>query len=92
MLSLQTLATVTSGSADCPVEFEGRIKSIIEPLGAVHSMSVNKVIFENQRSLKGESGEQVILDVLQNGPFSLALGKDYRVIMREGKLCWIEEL
>lgn len=92
MVSFQALATVTSGSADCPVEFEGRIKTIVEPVGAVHSLSVNKVIFENQRSLKGEPGEQVDLEVLQNGPFSLALGKDYRVIMREGKLCWIEEL
>lgn len=86
------MGTMTVGVPDCPVQFEGRVKEIIEPLGAVDIFSTNRVIFENQRSLKGETDDQVVLEVLQNGPFKLTAEKDYRVQLRNGKLCWIEEL
>jgi len=34
----------------------------------------------------------VTLDVLQNGPFQIESQKDYRVQLRNGKVCWIDEL
>jgi hypothetical protein len=83
---------MTVGVPNCPVQFEGRVKEIIEPLGATDIFSKNKVLFENLRTLKGEADEQVVLEVLQNGPFKLAADKDYRVQLRNGKLCWMEEL
>jgi len=90
--SLSSWGTVTAGASDCPLEFEGRVKSIIEPLGAVEAFSTNKVILENQRTLKGEVADKVTLDVLQNGPFKVEAEKDYRVLLRDGKLCWMEEI
>lgn len=92
IFSLASLATVTVGTEDCPIQFEGRVKEIIEPVGATSFFSTNKVVFENQRSLKGEVNDQVLLDVLQNGPFKVESEKDYRVHLRDGKLCWMEEL
>jgi len=92
IFSLPSWSTVTVGTEDCPVQFEGRVKEIIEPVGATNFFSTNKVVFENQRSLKGEVNDQVLLDVLQNGPFKVESEKDYRVHLRDGKLCWMEEI
>ena len=92
ILTQPTWATVTAGAEDCPVQFEGKVKEIIEPLGATDFFSTNKVVFENQRSIKGEVDDQVLLDVLQNGPFKIEADKDYRVHLRHGKLCWMEEI
>jgi hypothetical protein len=92
LFALRGWATMTIGTPDCPVQFEGRVKEIIAPVGPTDIFSTNRVIFENQRTLKGEADEQVILEVLQNGPFKLAPEKDYRVQVRNGKLCWLDEL
>jgi hypothetical protein len=90
--ALPVWSTVTAGATDCPIQFEGRVKEIIEPVGATSFFSMNKVVFENQRTLKGEVDQQVLLDILQNGPFKVETEKDYRVQLRNGKLCWMEEI
>ncbi|MFP5385302.1 MAG: hypothetical protein ACLGHN_04445 [Bacteriovoracia bacterium] len=92
IFSLPSWATVTVGTSDCPTHFEGRVKEVIEPVGATNFFSANKVVFENQRTLKGEVDDQVLLDILQNGPFKVEKNKDYLVQLREGKLCWMEEI
>lgn len=92
LFSLPSWSTVTTGVSDCPVQFEGKVKDIIEPAGASSFFSVNKVVFENHRTLKGEVEEQVLLDVLENGPFKVETEKEYRVQLRNGKLCWMEEI
>jgi hypothetical protein len=92
ILSLPSWSTVTVGTADCPIEFEGRVKQIIDPVGAVDFFSASKVVFENQRTVKGEVEDRVFLDVLQNGPFKVEAEKEYRVHLRDGKLCWMEEI
>lgn len=91
-VAIPTWATVTAGAEDCPVQFEGKVKQIIEPVGPTDYFSTNKVVFENQRTLKGEVKEQVLLDMLQNGPFKVEEEKNYSVKLRNGKLCWIEEI
>ncbi len=92
ILSLPTWATVVAGNSDCPVQFEGRVKEIIAPVGPTDVFSMNKVVFENDRTLKGNVDEKVLIDVLQNGPFQVEMDKDYRVQLRSGKLCWMEEI
>jgi hypothetical protein len=92
IFSLPSWATVTVGTNDCPTHFEGRVKEVIEPVGATNFFSANKVVFENHRTLKGEVDDQVLLDILQNGPFKVEKNKDYLVQLRNGKLCWMEEI
>jgi hypothetical protein len=82
MVSSLSWATVTVEQANCPDEFVSSVKDIVEPLGAISLFSKEKVIFENNKTL----------DVLMNGPFEIEVGKEYRVQMREDKLCWIELL
>lgn len=91
-ISFSTWSTVTVGSEDCPVQFEGRVKEVIEPVGSSGFFDANTVVFENQRTLKGEVKEQVLLEVLQNGPHKVEVEKDYRIHLRNGKLCSIEEI
>jgi hypothetical protein len=91
-VSLSSWGTVTVGASDCPVQFEGRVKEIIEPVGSTDYFSTNKVVFENQRTVKGDVEEKIFLDILQNGPFKVETEKDYRVHLRNGKLCWMEEI
>ncbi len=92
MLSSFSYATVTSGINDCPSQFEGKVKEIVSEVGPSHAYSTQKIIFSKREDLKGESGDQVLVDILENGPFSIEKGKDYRVHLREGKLCWIEQI
>jgi hypothetical protein len=92
VISLEAVATVTSGTGSCPEQFEGRVKEIIEPVGSIDAFSTNQVIFENLRTLKGNVSDRVIIEVLQNGPFKPEVEKDYKVQLRQDKLCWIEEL
>ena len=92
ILSLPSWSTVTAGAMDCPDHFEGRVKQIIEPVGASHTFSSNQIVFDNQRTLKGEVEDHVLLTVLQNGPFHIEAQKEYRVQLRNGKLCWMEEI
>lgn len=92
IFSLPSWSTVTAGATDCPIQFEGRVKEIIEPIGSTSFFSTNKVVFDNQKTLKGDVDDQVLLDVLQNGPFKVETEKEYRVQLRDGKLCWMEEI
>ncbi len=92
IFSLPSWSTVTAGVQNCPQQFEGRVKQIIEPVGPSDIFSMNKVVFENNRTLKGEVDEQIQLDILQNGPFLVEAEKEYRVQLRAGQLCWMEEI
>lgn len=92
IFTIPAWATITSGAQNCPNQFEGKVKEVFEPIGASTFFSVNKVVFENERTLRGEASETVTIDVLQNGPFKMELGKEYRVHIRDDRLCWIEEI
>lgn len=92
ILSSSSWSTVIIGASDCPTHFEGRVKEIIESHGPNDIFLMQKVVFENDRTLKGAAENRVLLDVLQNGPFTFELEKEYRVQLRNGKLCWMEEI
>lgn len=92
LFSMNVWSTVTVDQVDCPTQFEGKVKEIMDEVGPSTPLSTQKVIFENQTSLKGNAGETVTLDVLKHGPFEIKAGEDYLVQMRAGKLCWIEKL
>ena len=85
-------ATVTVGNMDCPSQFEGRVIEKIEPMGAQSGFATDTVVFSNNRTLKGEVNDKVVIEVLKNGPFDLELGEDYQVQLRDGKVCWIEKI
>ena len=91
-LSTASFATVTVTEIDCPEQFEGKVRAIVDDFGPEKVMSFRKVVFDNLHTLKGDVPEHVSLDVLKNGPFSIKAGEEYRVQLNEGKLCWIERL
>lgn len=90
--SFSAKSVVTVGAQDCPSQFEGRVKEIIEPVGAEDFFSANKVVFENLHTIKGQPGENVLVDILRNGPFKVEADEEYRVFARGEKLCWIEKI
>ncbi|HXH29930.1 MAG TPA: hypothetical protein VNJ01_03890 [Bacteriovoracaceae bacterium] len=92
LTSFSAMATVTYKAKDCPEEFLGHVKEIVSPVGPTSAFSTQKVIFENSKTVKGNLKELVSLDILENGPFKIVSGEDYRVQTRNGKLCWIEEI
>jgi hypothetical protein len=91
-LSSTVFATVTISEIDCPEQFEGKVRAIVQEFGPEKTMSFQKVVFDNLHTLKGEVPKNVSLDILKNGPFSIEAGEEYRVQLNEGKLCWIERL
>lgn len=90
--SLTAAATVTVAGVNCPVQFEGRVAEVIEPVGAVEAMSMNSIVMENRHTIKGEVEDKVTFEILQNGPFKIQVDREYRVQLRNGKVCWIEEI
>ena len=84
--------TIVAGVRECPTQFEGRVKEIIHPLGPSDIFSVDRVIFENNRTLRGDVSDTVSLEILQNGPFQMEVDHNYKVQHRNGKICWIEEI
>ena len=86
------MATVTVGNMDCPSQFEGRVSEKIEAMGAQAGFATDKVVFINNRTVKGDVNDKVFVEVLKNGPFDLELGEDYHVQLRDGKVCWIEKI
>ena len=89
--AIQGQAAVATGDV-CPQGFRGKVKDVVEEVGPETAFSTNKVIFTNMETTRGEVAEQVLIDVLKNGPFIIEKGKDYQVLMRNGKLCWIERI
>src|SRR5665647_724578 len=77
--------TMTDGTTVCPVQFNGRAKEIIEDVGPSTAYSTIKVVFINQQTLKGDVKEQVIVEVLKHGPFTIEPGEDYQVQLRNGR-------
>ncbi len=90
--SMNVWSTVTVDQLDCPTQFEGKVKEVMEEVGPTNPLSTNKVIFDNQHTIKGNVNETVTLDVLKHGPFEIEQGQDYLVQMRGDKLCWIEKI
>jgi hypothetical protein len=87
LFSMSSYGTVTVGAESCPTDFEGRVKEIIPAVGADHAYALQKVIFT-----KDGADEEVQLDMLSHGTFSVERDKDYHVQMRAGKLCWLEQI
>ena len=77
---------------DCPVQFEGRVEDFIKGVGTSSAFATHNVVFKNLSNLKGEASEQVVVEMLEHGPFELERGEDYHVQLREGRVCWIEKI
>lgn len=92
IISSSAMASMASGESVCPQKFEAKVKEIIEPVGSTQAFAINTVVFENLRNIRGNTEQQVFLEILQNGPFKAEKGKDYLVQIRNGKLCWMEEI
>lgn len=90
--SMNVWSTVTVDQLDCPTQFEGKVKEIMDEVGPSNPLSSQKVIFNNQATIKGNAGDIVTLDILKHGPFEIKAGEDYLVQMRGEKLCWIEKI
>jgi len=83
-------ATVKVGQ--CPEEFIGRVKSKQDAVISGRTFETEEIIFSNVETLRGEVDEEVILELLKGGPFKLEEGLEYRVQLRNGKLCWLEKV
>ena len=92
LISAFSFATVTIGKVDCPVQFEGRVEEIIQSVGSSSAFSTQSVVFKNLSTLKGEVPVQVSVEMLEHGPFEIERGEDYRVQLRQGRLCWVEKI
>jgi hypothetical protein len=92
MICSFSMATVTIGKVDCPVQFEGRVEDIVEGTGTGSAFSTHTVVFKNLSTIKGQVAEQMSVEMLEHGPFEIERGKDYRIQLRAGNVCWIDKL
>jgi hypothetical protein len=92
LMCFPAAATVLVEEPDCPVQFEGKVKEVIEAVGPTNPLSTQRVLFENKLTRRGEAKPQVAVDVLKYGPFEIEPGSEYLVQLNEGRLCWIERL
>lgn len=92
VFSVSSMATVTVAGVDCPVEFEGRVAEVIAPVGSIEALSMDSIVMENRHTIKGEASDKVTFEILHNGPFKIQPNQEYRVQLRNGRVCWIEEI
>ncbi len=92
LLSSFSFATVTIGKVDCPVQFEGRVEDVIKSVGSSSAFSTQSVIFKNLSTQKGDVKDQIAVEMLEHGPFEIEQGEDYRVQLRDGRVCWVEKI
>ena len=92
LFPLFSYATVTIHQVDCPQQFEGRVQEIIESLDTGSAFDTHTVVFKNLSTLKGDVKDQIAIEMLEHGPFEIERGLDYRVQVRNGRLCWIEKI
>lgn len=90
LLSSPSYSTVKSGK--CPEEFIGKLKIKLEVFNSENKFDVNQLVFTNIETIEGEIDEEVILETLKFGPFKFEEERVYRIQMRKGKLCWVDEL
>ena len=90
--SQKSWSTVVIGKQDCPQKFEGRVREMLESKSSNDFFSMSKVTFENERLVEGQVDQLVSVNVLKNGPFQIEVGKVYKVHLRQGRLCWMEEI
>lgn len=87
----QLPAVVVSSHSQCPDQFVGRVASIIEP-SVDSAFATNKVVFTNLESISGDLGETVFVDILRNGMLKPKVGDVFKISLRKGVLCLVEEL
>jgi hypothetical protein len=87
-----SFATMVVKGVNCPQEFKGQVKDIIEDLGPGSAFAKQQIIFKNLQTMKGQVGEQLAIDVLKHGPVHFEIGYEYKVQLREGRICWIEQI
>lgn len=92
LLSSVSFATVSIRNVDCPVKFEGTVKQVVDSVGNTGSFATRSIVFQTKQVLKGEVGDQVVVEMLQYGPYQLESGEDYRVQLRDGHICQVEKL
>jgi hypothetical protein len=92
VFSSASWATVTIDQPDCPQQFEGRVQSVLEADSPNSFLAADKVVLENRQTIRGQVPQRVQLEVVRGGPFRLEPGGEYRVQLRDGRLCWAEEI
>jgi hypothetical protein len=92
LTSVMSFATVTIKEIDCPQQFEGRVQEIIQSIDTGSAFDTHTVVFKNLSTLKGDVREQVAIEMLEHGPFEIERGLDYRIQVKNGRLCWIEKI
>jgi hypothetical protein len=76
LFSFSAFATVRQG--DCPQEFIGELKLKLEG-------NYNQKGYEIVQYV-------VIVELLKFGPFKIEESKNYKIQLKNGKICWIEQL
>jgi hypothetical protein len=92
LVSTLSFATVTISQVDCPQQFEGSVQEMIKSVGPGSAFETQTVIFKNLATIKGDVPEQVAIEMLAHGPFEMEQGIDYRVQVKNGRICWIEKI
>lgn len=92
LVSSFSFATVSIRNVDCPVKFEGTVKEVVDGVGSSGAFATRSVVFKTNQVMKGEVSDQVVIEMLQYGPYQLESGEDYRVQLRDGHICQVEKL
>ncbi len=90
LFSFSAFATVRQG--DCPQEFIGELKLKLEGNYNQKGYEIVQYVFKNLETIRGELEDEVIVELLKFGPFKIEESKNYKIQLKNGKICWIEQL
>lgn len=77
---------------DCPLQAKVTVQDVGPAPSSSNGMAMQHISFTVDESIKGESSNELGVDVLRYGPLSVEIGKQYVVQMNNGKLCSLEAI
>lgn len=82
----------SKANIDCPLQAKVTVQDVGPAPSSASGMAMQHVFFTVDESIKGESGNELGVDILRYGPLSVEIGKQYVVQLKDGKLCSLEAL
>ena len=77
---------------DCPLQVRATVQEIQPVISLESPFPMQKVHFTIDESVKGESDNELDVQMLQNGPLNVEVGHQYVVQLKEGRICSLDAI
>lgn len=77
---------------DCPLQIRATVQDVQPVANSAGSFPMQRVHLGVDELVKGEVENELDVNMLQNGPLSVEVGKQYEIQLRDGRICSLEAI